>query len=172
MCQQLAFVTASHMYQAESAEKIKHVAEEHKGLSWAQMNANNMRLAKNLLQKGYVMNEGRPIGLSFQPVVFLTTGQEPSSDVSTPEARPPASGMSPGAASAPPAACPWEPPPQPLSLPASPPTPTSGAAFRLYTFGVRHLADRFPESDVAKQIFGMVNTRGTPKVPWRVLCGP
>ena len=155
------------------------MAEQHKGVPWAQMNANNIRLANNLLRKGYIMNEGRRIGLGFHPVVFLTTGEEPASDVSTPEARPPASGgmpastggMSPGAASAPPAACPREPPPQPLSLlPA--PTPTSGAAFRLYAFGVRHLADRFPESDVAKQIFGMVNTRGTPKVPWRVLCGP
>ena len=109
------------MYQAEQAAKVKHVAEEHKGVPWAQMNANNMKLAKNLLQKGYVMNEGRCIGLSFQPVLFLTTGQEPSSDVSTPVGGPPASsggmaassgGMSPGAVSAPPGL----PPPQPPSL--------------------------------------------------------
>ena len=116
------------------------------------------------------MNEGRRIGLSFQPVVLLTTGQEPSSDVSTPEARPPASSGGMGAASAPPAACPREPPLQPLSLPASP--PTLDAVFRLYTFGVRHLGDRFPESDVAQYIRGMVDTPGTPKVPSWVLCGP
>ena len=59
MCQQLAFVTASHMYQAECAEKVKHVAEEHKGVPWAQMNAHNMKLARHILRKGYVI-ERRP----------------------------------------------------------------------------------------------------------------
>ena len=119
------------------------------------------------------MNEGRGIGLQFQSVQFLTQAEEPSSDVVTPVVRPPASssGMSPGAGGVSPGVQPPLPPPS-----SAPPTtstiPTKGVKFQLYTFGVRMLAYRFPDSRVANNIFNMVNCPGYPKVPWGTLCGP